>query len=82
MIRFFFVIIILFLTFNYIKKVNKNHFFYIKKINEQYNIVVLNYVYLNEYIEKSTLLVLKEDVEDLINILEDCYINDIRLKRK
>ena len=82
MIRFFFVIIILFLTFNYIKKVNKNYFFYIKKINEQYNIVVLNYVYLNEYIEKSTLLVLKEDVEDLINILEDCYINDIRLKRK
>jgi len=83
MIKFLFLIIMLVVIFLYLKYHEQHPYFYIEKISKKYNIVNLYFINLNEddYIEKNNIVLLEEDAIELKNILEDCYIDNIRIKK-
>lgn len=80
MIRFLFLIILSFLVYLYLKHFEHHPYFFIVEVDTEYNLIELNFLNLNkkEYIERNSIIVLKEDVSDLMNILEDCYLNNIK----
>lgn len=82
MIRFFVFIIIVFIAF--CKYYKKSPFFNIEVISKKYNLVNLKYIYLNDYnyIRKDNIILLYEDALEISNVLEDCYINKIKLNFK
>lgn len=84
MIRFLFLIILLISTYLYIRYHEQHPFFAIELISKKYNLVNLNFINLNSdnYIETNSMVLLLEDAIELKNILEDCYIDNIKLEIK
>ena len=77
MVRFLFVFIIIFLVIKYIKKVSKKYYFYATYIKNKYNLIAFNFINLNNKLEKNYIVILMEDLQDFINIFEECYISEI-----
>ena len=79
MIRFLFIIILILAVYLYLKYYEHHPYFFIKRINHKYNLVELNFFVLNKryYIEKEKLILLEEDANDLIDVLEELYIDNI-----
>lgn len=86
MIRFLFLIPFLCSLFIYVKFYEHHEFFYVKDENIEYGLANLMFIYLDleNYIQQTNMILLKEDAIDIKNILEDCYISNIKLdiKRK
>jgi hypothetical protein len=80
MIRFFLLLIILYFLCIYIKKASKDYYFNYKQISDKYNLYELNYIYYDEYnqIRKDKMIILKSDIEDIMNILEILFNSKIK----
>jgi hypothetical protein len=80
MIRFFFFLILCYFLYKYIKKASRYYYFNYKQISDKYNLYELNYIYYDEYnqIRKDKMVVLKSDIEDIINILEILFNSKIK----
>lgn len=80
------MIILLGSTYLYIKYHEQHPYFKIELISKKYNLVNLNFITLNkeDYIETNNLVLLMEDAIILKEVLEDMYIDNIKveLKRK
>lgn len=80
MIRFFLLFIMLYFLCKYIKRASKDYYFNYKQISDKYNLYEINYIYYDKYnqIRKDKMIVLKNDVEDIINILEILFNSKIK----
>ena len=84
MIRFLFLVILLVSIYLYIKYHEQHPYFKVELISKKYNLANLQFIYLNksDYIEGSNMILLLEDAKELMDVLEDCYIDNIKLEIK
>ena len=80
MIRFFLLLIILYFLCIYFKIACIDYYFNYKQISDKYNLYELNYIYYDEYnqIRKDKMIILKSDIEDIMNILEILFNSKIK----
>lgn len=81
MIRFFLTIIIITLL---VRKNQKHYYFNSKIISNKYNLSELRYIYYdnNNMIRKDKMIILNSDIEEIIEILEECFNKKIKIKGK
>lgn len=82
MIRFFLFVFIIIIIIKFISKNKLHYYFNYKLIDTKYNLCELNYIYYdnNNIIRKDKMIVIKSDCENIIEVLEDCYLNNIKIK--
>lgn len=64
----------------YIKKASKDYYFNYKQISDKYNLYELNYIYYDKYnqIRKDKMIILKSDLEEIMDILEILFNSKIK----
>jgi len=81
MIKFFIWLLFVFIIYVWYKKYKFKWYFNYRVINKKYNLVTVEFLYYDKsnIIRKGKLVVQKMDSLDIINILQECFIEKINL---
>lgn len=81
MIKFFIWLLFVFIIYIWYKKYKFKWYFNYRVINKKYNLVTVEFLYYDNsnIIRKGKLVVQKMDSLDIINILQECFIEKIAL---
>ncbi len=81
MIKFFIWLLFVFIIYVWYKKYKFKWYFNCRVINKKYNLVTVEFLYYDKsnIIRKGKLVVQKMDSLDIINILQECFIEKIAL---
>lgn len=81
MIKFFIWLVSVIIFFVYYKKYKCDWYFKYRIINRKYNLVLVNFIYYdkNNIIKNGKMVVPKMDADEIINILEECFLEKINI---
>lgn len=81
MIRFLIWLLFVFILYLWYRKYKFTWYFNYRVINKKYNLVTVEFLYYDKsnIIRKGKLVVEKMDSQDIINILQECFIEKISL---
>lgn len=81
MIKFFIWLLLVVIFFIYYNKYKCDWYFNFYLINRKYNLVLINFIYYdkNNNIRHGKMIVPKSDAREIINILEECFLEKINI---
>ena len=82
MIKIFLMPLILYIVFYYIRLRKNDYYFNYKIIDEERNLVLLNYIYYDQdkIIRKDKMIIPESYALDIINAFEECFNKNISIK--